>query len=867
MKRFFLLAIVLMLFSAAKAQVDNYSLRLSGTGTVNSGRLPELNGLSSYTVQFWMCPSVWTNGASLFQRGEGSSAFSVTLGNSGEIYFQVGNQVQKISHSDLKTSTWSQVSIVVSPQGCTAWVNKQKIILSGVASMEIPASDESFVLGKQYTGRIDEFRLWKDAVEESYLLCNNTLNKLHPNYNDLIVYYKFDQNQCTDVVDYTFKHHGKRTGDAVKELVNDNALFKYRILTAYGEFSRFFDRPIARDEYLLCNDLLILGLNAHSDGTVTPEAPASDGILSSATHLASWAGRDGVISFNGSGAQMNVGMDALGATSDSYSFSTWLYLDNWTEGAYLIKREKSDTQGFSLRLGNAERQELIVRINGVEGIWNNSVWQYHGIDKPGKTADLKVGQWVYVAVTTATAISSVRLGINGVKMEAPNVDFSSALSLNLSKLTDTPALIGVNLSGKMDETCMWNIDYPNVASIMNYGIPLPVIGANNINAENVWNCSAYYKYDIAENPGHDYYSYKEFLRIMRSAFNGYKGFKIRMSVRGFSDGMNGCASAMDTEEERQRFGKNIAKAAEEFDGVDLDFEWIYNGASNYYFDNYGKLMKVIRENLSPGKIFTVSPHYVSCRYPSWCMQYVDYFLFQIYGPSTDLYTMSTYRNAYNRFVTPVNGYYGFPKEKIVMSYATTTSSGFLNGVATAPENGYRNLCDENYTPDMNVVVKNGYTYYLTGYNQVRERAEFVNDNNLGGIMYWNLGNDVPSASLPYSLPRSCSYALASNVDTLLTDADIMATSIETEKIKIKANQVSIYPNPVKEFFTVEVSEANRFTDLMIFDSKGMLIDKKSFGQEGVFCCTYRLPSIWSKGLYFLKLKTVCKNVLTSTFII
>lgn len=43
---------------------------------------------------------------------------------------------------------------------------------------------------------------------------------------------------------------------------------------------------------------------------------------------------------------------------------------------------------------------------------------------------------------------------------------------------------------------------------------------------------SYWAYDKADDLGYDSYSYKHFINIMRSAYDGHRGFKIKMSVSG-----------------------------------------------------------------------------------------------------------------------------------------------------------------------------------------------------------------------------------------------------------------------------------------------------------------------------------------------
>lgn len=70
MKILYSLALTLVSAMAANAQVANYALELEPKGHVDCGTMPEMEGLSSYTVQFWINPASWTEGASLISLGD-----------------------------------------------------------------------------------------------------------------------------------------------------------------------------------------------------------------------------------------------------------------------------------------------------------------------------------------------------------------------------------------------------------------------------------------------------------------------------------------------------------------------------------------------------------------------------------------------------------------------------------------------------------------------------------------------------------------------------------------------------------------------------------------------------------------------------
>ena len=359
------LAVVSVL--AVNAQVDNYSLKLTSEGNVTFNVMPELDGISSYTVQFWMNVAEWNEGAVVYSRGDD---FKATLGKENELIFIVGTQKLIATSKDLAAGKWAQLTFLAND-------NAARVLVNGVecgknsAVMTIPASLSPFVIGGGLNGRIDEFRVWKAELAADYdYFQNNTLNKFAPQWDDLVAYYKFDQNLCENVVDYKFKHHGIFSENgAEREIVTDNSEFKYYIAAAYTDFSRFFDRAIDRDKYLLANDLIVLGISSSSSGHLSLPYPNNAGVLQNAEYLAEFAGRKGVLSLNGEGVGMTVGKNALIPT-DQYTFQTWIYLEEWTEGAYIFRKETADGQnGFSIRLGKENESkpgtgQIVVRVNG-----------------------------------------------------------------------------------------------------------------------------------------------------------------------------------------------------------------------------------------------------------------------------------------------------------------------------------------------------------------------------------------------------------------------------------------------------------------------------------------------------------------------
>ena len=260
-----------------------------------------------------MNPSLWTQGATILNR---DNTFSIKLGVEGELIFIIGQESVSVNSSALITNNWVHVSLINDNDNLCVRINNE-IVKTETKSFIIPTSSEFLMLGGNFSGRIDELRIWKNVLSSDYnYMWQNTLNQYHPQWKDLIAYYKFDQNLCPNIVDYTFHYHGSLSESGVsREIVSDNDAFRYFTVAAYTDFSRFADRAIDREKYLLANTLIVLGINSYADGTASVAYPYNHGIVTNGSYLAEFEGRKGVLSLNGQGSRMEVGTDALSTTN------------------------------------------------------------------------------------------------------------------------------------------------------------------------------------------------------------------------------------------------------------------------------------------------------------------------------------------------------------------------------------------------------------------------------------------------------------------------------------------------------------------------------------------------------------------------
>lgn len=766
MKKTFLAALAAFALTLpAAAQTDNYALSLTPSSTVTCGAFEELNGLTSYTLQFFINPDTWTEGAVVLKRGDG---LKVTLGTSGRLAFTVGNT--SLAATGLSTGQWQQVTLVVDEGAAKLLVDGTQKTSGTLAA--IPESSDELTFGGNYTGRIDEVRIWKAALSSDFnYFINTTLNKWVPQRDDLVAYYKMDQNLCPNLVDYctitaTPGHHGTFNDGAQRVLVSDNTKLPYLVNAAYTYNNRFFDRVVSKDQYRLSNEIIILGATSSSDGHVTLMTPNNHGTLAGgASYLEEFEGRTGVLSLDGTGTFTTtkdclvpvVGSD--GTTSQGYCFETWLYIDEWVEGAYIFRKENAaGTQGFSIRLGS--EGQIIARCNG-----NDYVNAGH----------ITTGAWTHLGITTsaATTLNKTYLfiinGTGGRNSYTSTTLSSQTIDYTPSGMDDIVAVIGENFKGKLDETLVWNKAL-DAALIKGHMTSLPTPGFDiSVDPTLLAEASAAYLYDDPDNVGFSTYSEDGWVKIMKSAYDGYTPARFYLSVSSHS----GWTTTIADASKRAIFAADLAELSKNYDGVELDMEWAY---STTEYNNYGLLAQAIRSALPEGKPFRISCHASTYGFPTGKMQYVDGFTFQQYGPNNYVHTYGRYTGSYNEFIN-----YGYAKSKILLSWSTTTSGSYdangsyLNATIKGIKDVDSTKIDLTVERDCQQVGTN-YYYYQTPL-QVYHRAAYATAQNVAGIFYWDMGNDFPASSY-YNCAKWASYGLNANIDPIVTEVNT-ATAIHS----------------------------------------------------------------------------------------
>lgn len=829
---------LLLVCATSTAQVENYAFKLNGAGSLACGELNKLQNRSNYTLQCWMNPSIWVEGACLFKKGTADNGISLALGSLNQLIYRTGSKHIVINSDKISPNNWSQITVMQSDFNFSVFVNG-KLVINELPTFDLGNSEGTFEVGSQFVGRIDEIRFWDTDIDTEYLMYQNTVNNFHPNYANLVAYYKGDQKDCnTKLVDYANDNHGLLNTGVYREKVTDNKLFEYKLLTAYTNITRFFDRKIEKENYLMANDIIILCIETNAKGEAYLATPNNHGKITNGQFLDEYQGRKGILSLLGEGAKIDAGYRALNPTDGwyknrkQYSMLTWIYLEEWEEGAFLFKKERSNNEGFSVRLGKENANELIVRLNGNDYIWNNSSSTY-----------LKKGEWMHLGISTSTGSATdavpgrekqlFRVGFNG-KSRFANSGPSKVLDSDLSIYEDVPLTIGEGINAKLDQTTVWlresNSSY--MSQEMNEGLGMPSIGGY---LDEVYAACAttYYQYDRKEYPGYDSFSTEEFIKIMRSAYEGKTGYMVRLGVSGHSKWENTISYA----DKREKLATQIKEIVEsmDVDGIETDLEWAYNDPA---VTNYSKLISLIKDKL-PNKIVSSSPHAVAYNLNASTIEKADRFSFQIYT-NRAFFTMTGFMTAYDNFLTK------YPKNKMVLSYGATTSIGSINGI----ENGYRSVIEYDPRTDVDdITTPDGNNYLICSVEQVKKRAQFVVDNGVAGLMYWDMGNDLPATN-ELSLCRAANFVMASNVDKLYSDDDI-TVGITSPSIFNKEFSI-IYSNPVNQYIHCTLPDNERICKVVIYSLDGKIITQESYNNEksiSMFCGNL------NKGNYIIHVKS------------
>ncbi|MEM6347311.1 MAG: LamG-like jellyroll fold domain-containing protein [Bacteroidota bacterium] len=174
------------------------------------------------TVSCWVYgdPNVQPQSDNLFEARDANNrrVFSVHLpwGN-GQVYWDAGNsgtasydRINKVADPNVYRGSWhhwaftksaltGEMNIYIDGQLWHSGVGKTRT-MSGITGFNIGSNRNN---AGNYDGYIDEFRVWNTALDGATIQewMNRSVNSTHPQYNNLVSYFPFDEGEGTQLID------------------------------------------------------------------------------------------------------------------------------------------------------------------------------------------------------------------------------------------------------------------------------------------------------------------------------------------------------------------------------------------------------------------------------------------------------------------------------------------------------------------------------------------------------------------------------------------------------------------------------------------------------------------------------------------
>ncbi len=590
---------------------------------------------------------------------------------------------------------------------------------------------EGIVLASEFRGSRDEIRFWDAALagnadeDQSDFWRHGPLAMGHPKYAHLVGNWRLDGDfrdvKWTEFAPQTGSRHttpwsALTPANAEFAIVSDNDIFRYKLTSAYVREGHIIYRWLSRATLINNSDLICIGgITVGSDGRIASEFPdndVTDLAESGVEFLPTDGNRTNVYNFPEAGPGMHAGGDLLtgcnAAQISKFTIEANMALSADEEEATLLENDN-----FSLKLTWAEdHYKAFIQIG--------TDYAYEA-DLPASLAKNEYFWLAFVLWKDDTHDSaSFYLGKKALATNEATVGTLEGTA---------NVVIGKGFVGKIDELRVWN-EARTSAQLTE--VPIHDWVDRLMRAR--WGDS-----DV---PGHDTASWAEHFRYLQRMTQGVGGMRIRFDIAGGS-----WVDMIADQTKREAFAASIAETIAKYslDGVDLDFEWIYNDTTKW--NNLGKTIQVIRA-ANPDTNFSVSLHTVSYALPASAMQYVDSFTFQNYGPDIDV-------NSYNSMVNACKSFrnHGFPDNKIILSAPFQGTPGTAN-LPNGKKPGvfiklYRDFAHypEVADPDCDQVVVNygkdgDLTLHFNGVTTIRKKAKYIANQKLAGFMYWDCGGDI-----------------------------------------------------------------------------------------------------------------------------
>lgn len=649
--------------------------------------------------------------------------------NAGRLHLDAGNAETPASveaaGEPLAAGTWRHAAVSLGAENVRLYVDGT-LVGTAPAAPYLAAMKNGWaglVLAAQFKGARDELRFWNAELgtgADDFFL-TGPLPMAHPRYDRLAGLWRLDGDfrdaKWTEFADktsssFTRPYQAVTPSGTEFSIVTDNSTFRYMLMTGYVRESHIMWNWPSRPHMISNSDLIYIGsASPAANGDINFSYPDNDVTESRGVQLLSRDGaRTNVLEFTGENAYMNVGNGLLtGNNANAFTMEVNLAL---SAGEQNITLFENDSVFMTLAWADGHYKARLQ-------VGSTAAWE-------AALPAVPLHEYFWLAFIRNASKGTAVFYVNGSPLETAAVA--------AGEMNGTPnAVVGRNLKGNIDDMRLWHLARP----------------VNRLGAEvrPNWNDRLIVaRWGDSDVFGRDTASWAEHVRTLRRMTEGMGGMRIRLGIAG-----GAWSSMLANAAARRRFADGIRDLLKKYplDGVDLDFEWLYQGDGKW--TSYGQLAQAVRET-NPDMFFSISLHTVAYWFPAAYMQYVDYFTFQNYGPSIDLNTYNSMVAACGKFRSQ-----GFPDSKIILSapfQGTPGTSGLPDGKKPGDYiKGYRDIaanCPEADNPDNDTAV---YSYsdgtrtlHYNGVTTIKKKTKYISDQKLAGFMYWDLGLDVADSA-------------------------------------------------------------------------------------------------------------------------
>ncbi|WP_436514338.1 LamG-like jellyroll fold domain-containing protein [Ekhidna sp. To15] len=202
---------------------------------IDLGNIASLSETDAFTIEGWFNQTTLDQTRGMFiMRTDASNQIRARTWSDGNLYVYLHNGSTfnaAFDYSSVVTANdWFHFAMVFDGSGATD-ADRMKVFVDGVEvtltyngtvpSMTPDLSAADFLISDDvdgdsdyWLGQMDEFRIWNAAISETDILgyANTTNIESHPNYSEMLAYYKFDEGTGSNVEDVFSNNDGTWNG-------------------------------------------------------------------------------------------------------------------------------------------------------------------------------------------------------------------------------------------------------------------------------------------------------------------------------------------------------------------------------------------------------------------------------------------------------------------------------------------------------------------------------------------------------------------------------------------------------------------------------------------------------------------------------